>query len=133
MTTMIGIDVKMVLPLSLVIVSILASEIPLVSLLVEKNTKKASKTVHVWKVVPTAVHVTTGIAMQPRPQPRPLQQPQLLQLPQLQQQVPPQQKLRQLPQQRPPQQIQLSIQQFLFSLPILHHIQNPPKSIQMAI
>ena len=119
--TMTGIDAKTGLPLSLVIVLILVLEIHHVSLRVEKNTKKVSRTVHVWKAALMAVHVTTGIAMrlQPLPPRRPLQLLQPLQPPRrprrplqprpLQPRLQPLQQLpqpRQLPLQQQRQQIQ---------------------------
>ena len=94
MITMTGIDVKMDLPLNLETVSIHVGAIHLVSSNVVMITKQGSTTVPVWKAVLMDAHVTTGIAMQLRPQQQPPRQQQPLQQ-----------------QQRQPQQFQ-STQQF---------------------
>ena len=63
MTMMIGIDVKMVLPMNLVIASIHVVEIHHALSNVVMITRPALKTALAWKVVPMDVHVITGIAM----------------------------------------------------------------------
>ena len=63
MTMMIGIDVKMVLPMNLVIASIHVAGIRHASLNAAMITRPALKTALAWKVVPMDVHVRTGIAM----------------------------------------------------------------------
>ena len=63
MTTMTGIDVKMVLLLNLAIASIHVVEIHHASFNAVMITRLALRTVPAWKVVQMVVHAITGIAM----------------------------------------------------------------------